>query len=158
SRASHAVRRGLETRATDEINARRADGVDSPWIFAKLLNSRCTLLRGGEVDVSKFRYCVSQRIINLPQRSITTLDVGDDFSRDVPRRRCCEGFDTIADHKNDIAVETIEGLGQHGDGAARAARVFQRAPLPRVPRHRRVDLVIDRIDTSSMPAIEVHSR
>ena len=69
---------------------------------------------------------MSQRIIHLAERSIAAMDVGDDLSRQMPRRCRGESFDAIADDHHDIALQSIEGRCQKRNRAAGALRSFKR--------------------------------
>jgi hypothetical protein len=109
------------------------------------------------MHVGKFRNRMPQRIIDLPERAISAVNVADNFPGYVCSRCSREGFDAIADNEHNVGTEAIELLREQRNRAAGAARRFHRRAPADTPRHHRVDLVLDRIDTAPMPAIQMHT-
>src|SRR5207249_3952161 len=70
------------------------------------------------MDVGQFGDGMTQRIINLSERAVAAMDVGDGDLTDVRGGRSGEGFDAIADDQNDIGLELYKGVGEFGNRLA----------------------------------------
>ena len=111
-------RRFLKRQSTDSVNARRADEVDAKFVLAHSGNALRRSTSGRKVNVREFRHRMAERIINLTQRAITAVNVGDGDLGDMSGAGGGEGFDAVADDKDDMGLELREGLGEGGDGLA----------------------------------------
>ena len=70
------------------------------------------------MEMRKLGNRMAKRIIHLPQRTISAMNMGNNSTRQIPRRRCRKCFDTIANDQHNFALQRRESFIQSGDSVA----------------------------------------
>src|SRR5262245_35420275 len=86
----------------DSVDAGRAGDGHTPRILTQLENSLAALIRRGEMEVGELGNGMAERVIDLAQRAISAVNVGDDSLAQMPRCRRGEGFHAIADDEDNV--------------------------------------------------------
>ena len=95
-------------RAPDAVDPGGANDMNSMGVFAKPEDSVGALFCRGEMNVRELRDRVSQRIVDLAQRAIATVNVSDDPAAQMRRSCGGEGFDAIADDQHNVCLQPIK--------------------------------------------------